>query len=155
MPPPFTDYYQSQIGSATVINYGYTDMPWRLLFKDIYYFFYYIRALPSVVWPLRPYGGGKLDELYPSRQNLFCIGMHVLLVILQLIFILSLPVLMFLPIPAGLSGLGIVAFLIFNWLLCKTINGKVIEFHSDPKYAQETPENRHEQWVFLNGVAVG
>ncbi|RYP46545.1 hypothetical protein DL768_007261 [Monosporascus sp. mg162] len=73
------DVFGSQIGGESVINYSYTDMPFKLLSKDIFYFFYY----------------------------------------------------------AG------------------TLNGSTIVFHSDPEYAPTLAEHEHEQWIFINGVAVG
>ncbi|KAH7322858.1 hypothetical protein B0I35DRAFT_426607 [Stachybotrys elegans] len=148
-----TDFYQSQIGDGTVINYSYTDIPWRLLAQDTYYFFSYCWALPWIIFPLSPCGSGELDELYPSRKNIFCLVIHGILVVLQLVFILSLPFLLLLPMWAGVGYVG--AFMLLNWLLCKLLNGKEITFHSDEKYAKAHPEHQHEQWIFLNGVAAG
>lgn len=48
-----TDFYRSQIGGTSVINYTYTDMPSRLCLKDIYYFFVYAWALPRFLSPIR------------------------------------------------------------------------------------------------------
>ncbi|KYK54816.1 hypothetical protein DCS_06776 [Drechmeria coniospora] len=151
--PSATEFYQSQLGGATVINYGYTDMPWRLLAKDVRYFFVYCWALPWILLPLRPYGSGELDELYPNLPNLFCIGVHLVLVVLQLAFLLALPVCLLLPIwmVAG----GVAGFMAVNWALCRLLNGRDILFRSAEEYAEELPEHAHEQWVFVNGVAVG
>lgn len=148
-----TEFYRSQIGGGAVINYSYTDMPWRLLVKDMYYFFVYCWALPWVLHPLYPYGSDELDELYPNFRNLFCIATHVVVFILQLAFVLVLPVTFFFPIWMGALFVG--AFMSLNWLFCILLNGNDIIFHSDEKYAQPLPEHEHEQWVFLNGVAVG
>ncbi|KND89301.1 hypothetical protein TOPH_06028 [Tolypocladium ophioglossoides CBS 100239] len=148
-----TEFYRSQIGGTSVINYCYTDMPWRLLVKDIHYFFAYAWALPWVLMPLRPYGSDELDELYPDWRNLFCILVHFVLVILQLAFLVVLPVAIFFPIWTVAGGVS--AFMLVNWALCKLLNGKEVTFRSNEKYAKELPEHAHEQWVFLNGVAVG
>lgn len=102
---------------------------------------------------MRPCGSGELDELYPSLKNIFCIVVHVILVVLQLAFILVLPMAIILPIWMAVLGFG--GFMLLNWGLCKLLNGRGITFHSDEKYAQARPEHAHEQWVFLNGVAVG
>jgi hypothetical protein len=148
-----TEFYRSQIGGTSVINYCYTDLPVKLLLKDIYYFFAYFWALPWIILPIRPWGSGELDELYPSRKNIFCILVHCILAVLQLAFIIALPVTIFFPLWA--TALGVGAFMTLNWLLCKLLNGKSVTFHSDEKYAKARPEHAHEQWVFLNGVAVG
>lgn len=148
-----TDFYRSQIGGPSVINYCYTDFPWRLFAKDVYYFFAYSWALPWVLWPLYPYGSDELDELYPSAKNLFCILIHFILIILQFVFLLGLPFTIFLPLWMVIVGVS--GFMFLNWLLCKLLNGKSTEFHSEEKYAAALPEHEHEQWVFLNGVAVG
>ncbi|KAG4217905.1 hypothetical protein PC116_g33615 [Phytophthora cactorum] len=52
-------------------------------------------------------------------------------------------------------ALGIAVFFAVNRLLCFFLNGKTITFTSDPKYAPALEEHAHEQWIFLNGVAVG
>ncbi|KAK5995550.1 hypothetical protein PT974_03961 [Cladobotryum mycophilum] len=148
-----TEFFSSQIGGESVINYAYTDFPWRLLAKDVYYFFVYSWALPWVLWPLWPYGSGALDELYPEFRNLFCIVVHIVLVFLQLGFLLAVPLILFLP--AWISITGISGFLVMNWLLCFSLNGRQLTYRSEEKYAKERPEHAHEQWVFLNGVSVG
>ncbi|KAG9251199.1 uncharacterized protein F5Z01DRAFT_683469 [Emericellopsis atlantica] len=150
---PFTSLYRCQIGGADIISYSYTDMPWKLLGWDIYYFFVYAWALPWVLWPMFTYGSGELDELYPTFQNLFCVFMHLILAILQLGFIIALPLTVILPVWVATGGIG--AFLLGNWLLCKLLNGTGREFSSDDVFAAELPEHAHEQWVFVNGVAVG
>lgn len=149
-----TEFYQSQIGGTSVINYCYTDLPFKLLLRDIYYFFVYCWALPWLFLPLRPSGSNELDELYPSFKNIFCVAVHFVLAILQLTFIVVLlPVAIIFPL--WMSALGVAAFLTLNWALCKLLNSKEITFHSDEKYANARPEHAHEQWVFINGVAAG
>jgi hypothetical protein len=151
--PHKTAFYRSQLGDSSVINYGYTDPPWRLMAKDIYYFFVYSWALPWVGLPLRPTDSGNLDELYPSLQNLWCMLVHFVLLVLQLGFLLSLPFLFIFPLWADATYVA--GFLILNRMLCGLLNGKDITYTSDEKYAKKLPEHDHEQWVFLNGVAVG
>ncbi|KAG7126722.1 hypothetical protein HYQ44_000442 [Verticillium longisporum] len=148
-----TKFFGSQVGGQTVINYAYTDLPSRLMTWDIYYFFYYSWALPWIVLPLTPSDSGDLDELAVTPQNIFCIALHLILFILQLVFVLSLPAALFFPIWMAVACWG--AFLVFNWAFCLLLNGPDIEYHSDEKFAEARPEHAHEQWVFLNGVAVG
>ncbi|QPC73949.1 hypothetical protein HYE68_004701 [Fusarium pseudograminearum] len=148
-----TQYYRSQIGEESVIDYSHTDPPMKLLAKDIYYFFIYVWALPWVVWPVYPCKSKEFDELHPSSRNIFCIVVHFILIILQLGFVLALPFAIILPV--WMAGAGITGFMIVNWLLCKLLNGKKETYKSEERYAKELPEHAHEQWVFLNGVAVG
>ncbi|KAJ4423210.1 hypothetical protein N0V82_002071 [Gnomoniopsis sp. IMI 355080] len=157
--PDTVNFFGSQIGDETVINYSYTDSPWKIIRKDIYYFFYYIWALPYIVFPFKPCDSGALSELSPTSGNIFCIFVHTILVILQLGFIFILfPLALFIPLWTTILLIG--AFLVVNGLLCKLLNGSAddtdIIFHSDPQYAlPDQPRFAHEQWVFLNGVAVG
>ncbi|KAF4450774.1 alpha beta-Hydrolase [Fusarium albosuccineum] len=148
-----TQFYRSQVGEASVIDYSHTDFPWKLFLKDVYYFFVYVWALPWIVLPVYPFGPKEFDELYPTAKNLFCVFIHLILFILQLAYILVMPLSIILP--AWMMIGGIVAFLIVNWLLCKLLNGSSETYTSDEKYAKELPEHAHEQWIFLNGVAVG
>ncbi|KAK0611580.1 hypothetical protein B0T14DRAFT_530699 [Immersiella caudata] len=148
-----TKFVGSQIGGKSVINYSYTDMPWKLIAFDVYYFFIFIWALPHILFPITPADSGDLAELSLTRGNLFCIAVHFVLCILQLGFILSLPLMILLPIWTAV--LAIALFFVVNHGLCMLINGKVVEYHSDPKYASALPEHAHEQWVFINGVAAG
>jgi hypothetical protein len=151
-----TQFLGSQIGGQSVINYGYTDLPWKLFAYDVYYFFSYLWALPYVLWPIRPAGNnsGHLDELSPTPQNVLCIAVHFILVILQLAFILALPFSILFPLPLVLAAIA--AFLLLNHLICAIfLNGRQTEYHSDERYAPTLPEHAHEQWIFINGVAVG
>ncbi|KAK2058004.1 hypothetical protein LY76DRAFT_74722 [Colletotrichum caudatum] len=148
-----TKFLGSQVGGSSVINYSYTDFPYKLLAWDIYYFFQYIWALPWIVWPVTPADSGDLDELAFTRQNLFCIFIHLVLFVLQLAFVLALPFTVVLPI--WVAGLASAAFFALNHLLCLLLNGPTLTYTSDPKYAPERPEHAHEKWIFLNGVAVG
>ncbi|EEY21393.1 conserved hypothetical protein [Verticillium alfalfae VaMs.102] len=148
-----TKFFGSQVGGQTVINYAYTDLPSRLMTWDIYYFFYYAWALPWIILPLTPSDSGHLDELAVTPQNIFCVALHLILFILQLVFVLSLPAALFFPIWMAVACWG--AFLVFNWAFCLLLNGPDIEYHSDETFAEARPEHAHEQWVFLNGVAVG
>ncbi|KAK2034317.1 hypothetical protein LX32DRAFT_724546 [Colletotrichum zoysiae] len=149
----YTKFLGSQVGGSSVISYSYTDFPYKLLAWDIYYFFQYIWALPWIVWPVTPADSGDLDELAFTRQNLFCIFIHLILFVLQLAFVLALPFAVMLPI--WVAGLASTAFFALNYLLCLLLNGPTLTYTSDPKYAPERPEHAHEKWIFLNGVAVG
>ncbi|KAJ3551682.1 hypothetical protein NPX13_g11304 [Xylaria arbuscula] len=148
-----TQFFGSQVGGPSVINYSYTDLPWKLVAYDIKYFFTFAWALPWIIWPLRPCDGGHFDELSFTPDNLWCIFIHVILFILQLAFLILLPIAFLLPVYLFVAALTI--FFFINGLLCRCLNGKTIMYESDPKYAPALVEHQHEQWVFLNGVAVG
>ncbi|KAH8645673.1 hypothetical protein BX600DRAFT_484941 [Xylariales sp. PMI_506] len=151
--PNRTEFYGSQVGGESVINYGYTDMPLKLLLWDIRTFFTYLVYLPWIVWPLRPCEGEHFNELAFTRANVFCLFIHGILIVLQLGFLASLPVLFLLPV--WVDSIGLAVFFSVNWLLCRTLNGKDLVFNSDPEFAPALEEHAHEKWVFLNGVAVG
>ncbi len=88
---PASTVFASQAGGRSVINYSYTDLPWRLVAYDIYQFFRLAWALPYILLPTSPRDSGDLDELSCNFGNVFCIAVHVVLCVLQLAFILSLP----------------------------------------------------------------
>ncbi|KAK8879619.1 hypothetical protein PGQ11_000913 [Apiospora arundinis] len=148
-----TAFFGSQVGGESVINYSYTDTPFTLLMWDIYYFFYFAWALPWVVWPLRPCHGGHFDEMAFTAANMWCLFIHGVLIILQLGFILTLPLLVFLPVWTAALWVGFFATL--NWALCLTLNGPTLTYYSDPIYAEAKEEHAHESWIFINGVACG
>lgn len=148
-----TKFYGSQVGGQSVINHVYTDYPWRLFAYDIYNFFFFAWSLPWILLPIQPCDSGDLDELAFTRENLFCVFIHFVLCIMQLSFILVLPFTLLLPI--WLVAAGMIVFFTVNSLLCMLLNGGTLEYRSDEKYAPALPEHAHEQWIFLNGVAVG
>lgn len=46
-------------------------------------------------------------------------------------------------------------FGVVNHMICLLLNGTKSSFESQPKFAAKRKELEHEQWVFMNGVAVG
>ncbi|KAK9424865.1 hypothetical protein SUNI508_13387 [Seiridium unicorne] len=149
-----TKFYGSQVGGKSVINYGYTDMPMKLLLWDIRTFFTFSYALPWVIWPITPGDNGEFAELAVTRGNMFCIFMHVVLIALQLGFLLVvIPVCILLPVWMAMLGVG--AFFALNWMLVLALNGNSLTYTSDPKYAPALAEHAHEKWIFINGVAAG
>lgn len=120
---------------------------------DVYYFFRFLWAFPYIVWPLHPTDSGDLSELSFTRKNFFCLAIHGVLIVLQLVFIVALPFLFLLPVWTAI--IIVVSFLVLNNFLAGLLNGKTVEYHSDPEYAPALPEHAHEQWIFINGVAAG
>ncbi|KAH7018109.1 uncharacterized protein B0I36DRAFT_354421 [Microdochium trichocladiopsis] len=145
-------FFGSQVGGESVVNYGYTDMPMKLLMWDMRNFFVYIWFLPWIVWPLNPANSGDFDELAFNRSNAWCIFVHLILIALQLGFIVALP--FSLLFPLWIDALAIALFFTLNWAICLLLNGRTKTMVSDPKYAVEE-DHPHEQWIFLNGVAAG
>jgi hypothetical protein len=152
-PGDSTFFLESQVGDPTVMSYSHTDDPWRLLAYDVWYFCRFAWALPWTILPLRPLDSGELDEFAPTAANIFCLTVHVVLFILQVGFLIALPFGLLLPV--WMFALGVGGLLGLNHVLCMSINGDGIEFHSDEKYAAARPEHAHEQWIFVNGVAAG
>ncbi|KAF7541838.1 hypothetical protein G7054_g328 [Neopestalotiopsis clavispora] len=150
-----TEFLECQVGGKSVINYSYTDNPWKLLMWDIYTFFSFAYALPWVVYPPTPSETApELDELSWAPQNLWCLFVHLVLIVLQVIFLLVLiPICILLPV--WMAALCIGGFLGLNWLLVIALNGNSLIYNSDPKYARASDENAHEKWIFINGVAAG
>ncbi|KXX80734.1 hypothetical protein MMYC01_203844 [Madurella mycetomatis] len=148
-----TKFFGSQIGGKSAINYSYTDMPWRLMAYDVYYFFKFLWAIPFIVWPLSPADSGELSELSFTSKNIYAVAVHVVLVILQLGFIVALPSLV--TVPVWTAAAAIALFMLVNRTLASLLNGDRVEYMSDEKYAPALPEHAHEQWIYINGVAAG
>lgn len=104
--------------------------------------------------PLMPFKSGEMDELYPSFRNLFDLALHLFLVITQLLFLLSLPLLVLSPIPFGLGLLYLVGFVVVNKMVCWILNRNVVSLPSKIDIPYNALHDS-EHWVFLNGVSVG
>lgn len=139
----------------------YTSAPWKLLLDDSILFLQNFFYLKNIVLPLwngngRAFPSKDLDELYPSLANIHDIVFHSILIVTQSAFILSLPFLAALPFPVLFGYVGI--FIAVNQLACWRLNGYmpdgVLESTEFPECKDWEP-HEHEQWVFLNGVAVG
>lgn len=150
--PTTTKFYGSQVGGSPVTSYSYTGSPLELLRHDIASAFSFFLFLPFIVMPMNPLRSGYLCELYPSLENFWCMFLHVVLILLQLPFLLSIPFWIFLPVWT--VGLGVGVFLVVNRGIWYLLNGPEIEYPSNPAYASNEG-HEHEQWIFLNGVAVG
>ncbi|KAK4172829.1 hypothetical protein QBC36DRAFT_196069 [Triangularia setosa] len=150
-----TAFIGSQTGGESVINYSYTDLPWTLMMWDVYYFFHYLWAIFYVVWPMTPTDSGELSELSFTCGNMLSLGVHMVLVVLQLGFIVALPFMVLLPVWMAVGMMA--GFMGANKLLCMILNGRgdQVEYHSDPEYAEAKKEHEGEVWIFINGVAAG
>ncbi|KAI1475080.1 hypothetical protein F4774DRAFT_429242 [Daldinia eschscholtzii] len=151
---PQIQFFGSQVGGGTVINYSYTDMPWKLVFWDFWYFIKYAKSLLWVLLPLWPCYGGDFDELSFTFQHVWCLFVHTILIILQVAFLLAFLPAMFI-LPGSIFVPGLVSFFIVNALICRTLNGSTIQYTSEPRYSPHWEKFEHEQWIFLNGVSIG
>ncbi|SPJ84331.1 uncharacterized protein FTOL_10849 [Fusarium torulosum] len=88
----------SHVGlKAIEIPPPYTGTPWLIFISDVKLFFQNVFYLLYLFIPLYPWRSGSLCEMYPSRDNLTDIALHLLLSIAQLTFLVSLVTLAFLP----------------------------------------------------------
>jgi len=152
---PQTRFYGSQVGGKVVTPHSYTDSPAVLIRHDLWTALKFFMLLPYIVFPLTPQGSAQFCELYPSGANLYNIFLHLVLVLMQLPFILSIPFWIIMPVPLFWILAGVTVFFTVNHGICYLLNGPKMRYESDPKYSTVRKEHAHEQWIFLNGVAVG
>lgn len=146
-------FYGSQIGGSATVPLTYTSSPLLLLLSDIRLFFANITHMPYIVLPLTPTPSGNLDELHCSPKNIWSMFLHLILFVIQAAFLLSIPICFLLPAWAVLVYMTI--FLVANTIFCVLLNGTAKHFQSNPKFTSHFPQHKNEQWLFLNGVAVG
>lgn len=148
-----TKFYGSQVGGTATTPQSYTTAPLSLLKADIASAFNFAAFLPFIVFPAKPLNSAELCELYPSAANLWSMFLHLVLMLMQIPFIMSLPFWLFFPMWWVVGGIAL--FWMVNQSICFLLNGKAMEFPSNPNFAKKNLEHAHEQWIFLNGVAVG
>jgi hypothetical protein len=150
-------FIPSQIGSQKLSSYTYTSSPSTLLLHDLLLAFRSLLFLPFIIYPLSPHRSGALCELYPSLANLWDMFLHLVLICLQLPFLLSMPLWVVFPVPLSWILAGVAVFWAVNAAVCRLLNGwrGEMRFRSREEYAGRRKEHEHEQWIFLNGVAVG
>lgn len=149
----FTKFYGSQVGGKSTMPHSYTGSPLSLLKQDVLSALQFYLYLPYIVFPLRPQLSGPLCELYPSRENLYDMFLHGILIIMQLPFVLSVPFWLMFPLWWVVGG--VVVFVMVSESICFLLNGKDMQVQSKEEFAERRKEHEHEQWIFLNGVAVG
>lgn len=150
-------FYGSNVGGGLVNKYKYTDVPNKLLFWDIFYVFRYAWSLPLIIRPLWPKGPAErqFDELAWGWRNAYCIAVHTILIVMQLGFLMCIPVAFF--VPPWVTAVFVAAFWAVNWILCWTLNGKVTKHWSNDEYTTSKGREAHknEQWLYINGIATG
>lgn len=126
------------------------------MFWDVFYFFKYAKYLPNIVNPLLPCDSGAMCELALTWDNLHCLVVHSILIVLQLGFLVVVPP-MTLLLPLWITALFVASFFVVNQALCLILNGSSgLVFESQAGFAlPDQSRFAHEKWFFLNGVAVG
>ncbi|KAI9372603.1 hypothetical protein BJX61DRAFT_542545 [Aspergillus egyptiacus] len=144
---------QSSTEPATPLPY--TASPWRLLWQDFRLVLRSAWAIPGLLWPLTPNKSGDLNELYPSLGNIGNLAFHLILSLLQIVFLVSLPVCVVCMVPALWISVYIGAFVGINKVLCDVVlnRGSRVLVSRFPEL--ENPEHAHEHWIYINGIATG
>lgn len=138
--------------TASTTALPYTAAPLALLWSDLVLFLSFISYLPGLVLPLYPWGYGSLGELYPSWRNIVELVLHIWLIIVQVLFLLSIPLCIFYPFAAVLAYIA--GFILLNALFCRILNGRE-PFLTSKVNLDHFPKHDEERWIFLNGVSVG
>ncbi|RAL05214.1 uncharacterized protein BO80DRAFT_397584 [Aspergillus ibericus CBS 121593] len=148
--------YGSVFGEEPDCYPKYTGSPWLLFFADLGLFLRNIFYLPCIFSPLAPWPSGRLDELYPTLANIFDISLHCVLFVLQLAFIFSLPLLIYLPFCLYVLYVG--ATLALNSFVCRILNRGIPSDglrSTEDDFSRLWVRHEDEYWIFLNGICVG
>ncbi|KAL4891594.1 hypothetical protein BDV59DRAFT_66208 [Aspergillus ambiguus] len=144
-----------QEGAEEEAPLPYTDAPLKLLIADIRLFVKCLPSLPGVFLPLTPCLSGSLDEMYPSPANIGIFLVHLVLCVLQLAFLISLPLCVLFMLPALGVLIYAAVFLTINAAVCHVVFNRHDAILRSVVPHTERPEHHREHWIFLNGVAVG
>src|SRR5579862_3497983 len=69
----FVDFLPAQVDAASSTKaLPFTSSPSGLVWSDVILFFRVLSYVWTIVAPMYPFGSGKLDEMYPSFQNIVC-----------------------------------------------------------------------------------
>ncbi|KAL3479717.1 hypothetical protein BJX99DRAFT_267750 [Aspergillus californicus] len=144
---------QSSTARATPLPY--TASPWKLMWEDLLLAFRSAWAIPGLFWPLTGYNPDGLDELYPSLGNIGNIAFHAVLSILQIIFLISIPIGFACMVPALWITAYVTSFLSANRLLCDIFLNRGPRVLTSRTPELEDPGHSNEHWIFINGIATG
>ena len=149
------EFLSSQTGLSSVTSdpLPYTGGPLRLLWSD---FLLILRCMPTALGIFLPLNFRKpdiRDELYPGDwRNLFSIFLHIILILLQSAFLVSLISFLFIPLGWFICYVGL--FMLLNSCICWFLNGNSIHLVSEVPVENEE-KHASEYWIYLNGVSVG
>ncbi|KAH7124063.1 hypothetical protein B0J11DRAFT_568956 [Dendryphion nanum] len=143
----------SQSGKPAESPLPYTGNPLYLCWYDVLLFWRCSWSVVGIVLPLSPWPCGPLDELYPSIQNLICLALHGFLIVLQVLFLASLPILV--AFPVGTAFIYVAAVMVVNFSVSWLLNGHDSVHRSKVHLGNDAQEHDDEFWIYLNGVSVG
>jgi hypothetical protein len=133
----------------------YTASPIKLLLSDLALFVSKLWALPGIFLPLDLAQTHELDEFYPSLRNAATVLIHIFLVVYQLVFLLSLPIMVVCMIP----GLWILAYSAIGFTTNYAIVMFMLNGFEHVLVSQvpvvERPGHKRERWLYINGIAAG
>jgi hypothetical protein len=146
-------FYPSQAGSPTgKLPIAYTGHPLHLLWSDLCLIWRQKGRVGGILLPIHPFKLDEFDELYLSSKNVLAIIVHAFLVVMQLLFLLSLFIGLF--VPVWMFGIYVTTFLTFNYAICRVfLNGGVIKLEST--VGMKGGIDSKDYWIYLNGVSVG
>jgi len=144
---------RAQQGDVTPLPY--TASPLKLLWSDFFLFFQSSWALPRVFLPLNLARTWPLDEFYPSWRDAGNVAVHAFLVAYQLLFFLSLPIVIIVLVPTLWVLAYITAALLLNRAICKLALNGFKPFLVSRVPVAERPGHEREHWIYVNGIAVG
>ncbi|KAJ5493561.1 hypothetical protein N7463_009648 [Penicillium fimorum] len=149
-------WHQSEMrhaGEGTPLPY--TASPIKLLWSDLALFVSKLWAFPGIFLPLNLARTHEWDEFYPSVRNGAIVLIHIFLVVYQLVFLLSLPIMVICMIP----GLWILAYSVIGFTInyasvMLLLNGFQKVLVSQVPVV-ERPGHERERWLYINGIAAG
>ncbi|KAJ5970128.1 uncharacterized protein N7479_000046 [Penicillium vulpinum] len=133
----------------------YTASPIKLLWSDLSLFVSKIWALPGIFLPLHLARTHEFDEFYPSLRNGATVLVHIFLMVYQLVFLFSLPIMVICMIP----GLWILTYsaiaLTVNYAIVMLMLNGFQQILVSQVSVVERPGNERERWLYINGIAAG
>lgn len=146
-------YIPSQVGSPNDSAVSYTSNPISLLWYDIKLCISKLPAAAGIILPWRlGASADPFDELYPNPQNILSLVLHTFLIFTQAIFLVSIPLCIF--VPLSFFVLWVAIYLVFNSAVSYILNGTKLKVYPSVEVDREGRFN-DEYWIFLNGVSVG
>ncbi|KAL4806711.1 hypothetical protein BDV18DRAFT_119189 [Aspergillus unguis] len=133
----------------------YTASPWDLMLEDIRLVFRCYRYIPGILLPLSSENSNDLDELHPSLRNFVNVIFQASLSLVQILFLLSVPVLVVCQVPTLWTCVYIAGFVSANQALCNLVLNRKPSVLTSRYPSRQMPEHEQEHWVFINGIACG
>ncbi|KAJ5157972.1 uncharacterized protein N7500_007623 [Penicillium coprophilum] len=133
----------------------YTASPIKLLWSDLSLFISKLWALPGIFLPLNIGRMHEWNEFYPSFRNGATVLIHIFLVAYQLVFLISLPIMVVCMIPGlWVLAYSVIGFTINYAIVMLSLNGFQQVLVSQVPVV-ERPGHERERWLYINGIAAG